>query len=181
MSGKPTTPTKGKTMSERWLPVVGFEGLYEVSDLGHVRSLDRLILRPDARRTKSQFRRGAPMTRFPHSQQGHLQVHLSKDGRGRALSVHVLVLEAFVGPRPVGLCGLHANDIPTDNRLSNLRWGSISENGYDAVRNGRHPNSRKTHCKHGHEYTPENTGRTGRGTRFCRTCSRGYERNKNVA
>lgn len=165
-------------LSEQWRPVVGYEGLYEVSDRGRVRSLDRVITRPETvRGPREARRRGAVMKPFPQSKQGHLQVNLSKDGSTRKGSVHILVLEAFVGPRPVGLNGLHANDIPTDNRVENLRWGTISENGHDAVRNGRHPNARKTECKRGHKFTPENTGTSVRGTRFCRECNRSYGRN----
>jgi hypothetical protein len=48
----------------------------------------------------------------------------------------VLVLEAFAGPRPDGMDALHRDDNPTNNRFDNLRWGTRSDNLFDAVRNG---------------------------------------------
>lgn len=51
--------------------------------------------------------------------------------------VHRLVLEAFVGPCPEGMMACHADDNPTNNNLSNLRWGTIHDNLADAYRNGR--------------------------------------------
>jgi len=123
----------------KWQPVVGFEGLYEVSDTGVVRSLDRIAVytRRDQysgrdlivrRRHNGKILRAAP------NQSGHLSVVL---GRGKTRAVHVLVLEAFVGPCPDGCEGLHWNDDPANNYLSNLRWGTRSDNLHDAVRNGR--------------------------------------------
>lgn len=59
-----------------------------------------------------------------------------------------------------------------DNRLTNLRWDSRSGNISDQVRDGTHNNARKTHCKWGHEFTPENTGKQSNGGRRCITCHR---------
>jgi hypothetical protein len=59
------------------------------------------------------------------------------------MDVHVLVLTAFVGPCPDGNEALHFNDIPDDNRLSNLRWGTRSQNNHDAIRNGHRTYGRK--------------------------------------
>lgn len=124
---------------ERWLPVVGFEGLYEVSDHGRVRSLDRedhyeridqysgrmLTIR---RRLKGRILRPGPTST------GHMTVCL---GRGNVRLVHHLVLEAFVGPRPPPpFEGLHYDDVPSHNFLANLRWGTRSANLHDAIRNG---------------------------------------------
>lgn len=57
---------------------------------------------------------------------------------GRTQYVHTLLLEAFVGSRPNGAVGRHRNDIPDDNRLANLEWGTRAENAFDYVRNGGH-------------------------------------------
>lgn len=122
-----------------WKPVVGFEGFYEVSDTGLVRSLDRHItydLQCRSGETKSvtRFKRGTILKPTPKDS-GHLLVSL---GRGTVpRSVHSLVLEAFVGPRPEGMNGLHENDDPADNRLENLYWGTQSQNAFDAIRNGK--------------------------------------------
>jgi hypothetical protein len=60
-----------------------------------------------------------------------------KSGRVKRTWVYILVLTAFVGPRPKGMYGLHNNDITDDNRISNLRWGSHTENMRDVWRNHR--------------------------------------------
>lgn len=128
-------------MMEMWLPIVGFEGLYEVSDIGRVRSLDRILPyeRTDqysGRLIEVQRKRKGQLLRPGRKPSGHVSVAL---GRGRSMDVHVLVLEAFAGPCPIGHEALHGNDIPDDNRLANLRWGTRSENLHDAVKNGRKP------------------------------------------
>lgn len=113
------------TTAERWLPCPGHPG-FEVSDRGHVKG-----------------RRGNVMTPVRHAR-GRLKVTMRHDGRRHDVSVHVLVLEAFAGPRPLGYFGCHLNDVPTDNRLSNLRWQTRADNHHDAVRNGRMQHVRLT-------------------------------------
>ena len=151
-------------MSETWIPIPGYEGLYDVSDLGRVRSLDRLDARGHARREMVL----KPRT----SNKRHYVVLYTNGVRRRNSKVHRLVLEAFMGPCPDGLEGCHLNDDPTDNRLENLRWDTQSANMLDSVRNGTHHNANRTHCPQGHEYTSANTyvGRPNR--RFCRECRR---------
>lgn len=108
--------------------------------------------------------------------QGYLRVTMSARGETTRKTVHSIVLEAFVGPRPEGYVTCHWNDISDDNRLENLRWGTQSENGDDMVRNGNGVNSRKTHCPKGHPYDKANTKlffgtKSGRPYRYCRICS----------
>ena len=124
--------------AERCLPVVDFEGLYEVSDLGRVRSLDRTATHETTCRwsgatlTVERFYPGRvlrPGTR----DSGHQVVIL---GRGNTRQVHALVLTAFVGPCPVGEECLHGYGDPANNRLGNLRWGTRLENVADTYRHG---------------------------------------------
>lgn len=79
----------------------------------------------------------------------------------------------------------HRNGEKTDNRVENLYWGSNGDNQRDSVRHGTHPMARKTHCPHGHEYTPENTysrvRADGRNHRVCRECYRIAQRIKRAA
>lgn len=96
---------------ERWRPVVGIEG-YEVSDQGRVRSLKYSV----------------PMVMNTHdTRQGYVRVILRSDGRNLGRTVHSLVLEAFVGPRPKRHVCEWKNRRIWDNRLSNLKWSTRSE------------------------------------------------------
>jgi hypothetical protein len=151
-------------MTERWLPVVGWEGDYSVSDHGRVRSEPVVVIRTNGR---PYTRTGRILQPTAHKS-GHLRVTLKRVGQMEIIEVHRLVLAAFVGPKPDGMESLHWDDVPSNNRLSNLRYGTRSENKLDLVRNGRWGNAR--HCAHGHEFTPENTYHYGR-SRQCKTCT----------
>lgn len=154
---------------EVWRPVVGHEGAYEVSDLGHVRSLDRIITFPDGR---SRTARGR-LLKVGSVRGAHQFVNL---GKGKSRYVHQLVAEAFLGPRPDGTEVCHNNGDPTDNRASNLRYDSHAGNYADMFEHGTHPQARKTHCPQGHEYNADNssirTRKSGAVNRICLICKR---------
>lgn len=124
---------------ERWLPAVGFEGLYEVSDLGRVRSVPRLQIYEGARRggkiVRIERRLQGRLLKPGTVKSGHKVVIL---GRGNSRLVHRLVLEAFVGPRPLGQEACHFDGDPANNVLTNLRWDTRSGNVRDAIRHGTH-------------------------------------------
>jgi hypothetical protein len=127
-------------MIENWKAVVGFEGLYEVSDLGRVRSLDRILTVErlnwrDGTPQKLSYPRKGRLLKTNPNMKGYPRVTLLANGP--TIVVHQLVLNAFVGICPEGLQGLHANDIKSDNRLSNLSWGTPSQNQLDAIKNDR--------------------------------------------
>lgn len=162
--------------NETWKPVVGYEGLYEVSDHGRVRSLTRKIKCKDGR---TQTRKGRVLKANKANNTDHLFVHLCKDLEGkRSRSVHSLVAEAFLGERPEGLNVCHWDDVPTNNHVSNLRWGTHSDNQQDRIRNGLHHESNKTHCPQGHPYTPENTRiiPSRPNARYCKACQKEHLR-----
>lgn len=118
-------------MIENWRPVVGWEGLYEISDQGRVRSLDRLIEFADGRRRlfhgkilKHGFSKGYP------------RVNLSRDDVAYCALIHQMVLASFVGPVPEGQEVRHFDGNRKNCTLGNLLYGAPSENYADRVRIG---------------------------------------------
>jgi hypothetical protein len=113
-------------MTEQWRPVVGYEGLYEVSDHGRVRSVERIV--PHA--TFGTVKRKSVMLRQSLTNKGYSRVVLAKCGSNLAKNVHRLVADAFLGPRPEWSTQVnHKNKSRTDNRSCNLEWSSNSHNG----------------------------------------------------
>lgn len=141
-----------------WRELPGWEGLYAISNDGQVKSLPR-------RRRKDE------RVLVPQRETGHpywfVTLWIGKKPFHKRL--HNLMLEAFVGPRPPGMCGLHTDDNPDNNQLSNLRWGTRSDNSFDMVANGNHNHARKTHCQWGHPLEGDNLIVTKR-QRSCKTC-----------
>ncbi len=158
-------------MTEEWRPVIGYEGLYEVSDLGRVRSLDRVVLRSNG---APHPWKGQILKPSAHPKNGHLSVRLYQSDRGRTLEVHRLVGEAFLGPLPPGRETRHFDGDPANNRVRNLVYGTKSENNDDRVRHGTHHNSKKTHCPRNHGLVAPNlvASIARRGGRTCLACSR---------
>lgn len=163
------------TKSPEWRPVVGWEGYYEVSDVGGVRSLPRGVVATWGTTDRLSTRRypGKEM-RPQRNTTGHLLVELTRGGRAVGRFVHRLMLEAFVGPCPDGHIACHRDGDPGNNVLTNLYWATYTQNRLDTVRHGVDHMARRDRCKHGHEYTPENTAyrASGVGGRRCRQCER---------
>ena len=111
------------TMFEEWRPVVGYEGLYEVSNLGEVRSLPR-VMKSRHGSGMGYHMKGKVLKKID-SPNGYYFVPL---GKGKSGFVHRLVLEAFV-PNPEGKpCCDHIDANRHNNNVSNLRWATFSEN-----------------------------------------------------
>mgnify|MGYP001809888964 CR=1 FL=1 len=115
---------------EHWLPVVGFEGAYEVSNLGNVRSLSRQIKMKDGR---TRYKSGVCLKPRPNPA-GYLRVGLGGNARDRY--IHALVAEAFIGPRPKGLDVNHIDGDKTNNAVDNLEYCTRKVNINHAVKLG---------------------------------------------
>lgn len=103
---------KGRT----WLPVVGYEGLYQVSSDGHVRSV----------KTGHRRELSTKHNRFT----GYDAVDLRRDGECKTVSVHRLVATAFI-PNPDDLPEVnHIDEDKTNNRVENLEWVTSSQNNF---------------------------------------------------
>jgi hypothetical protein len=129
--------------AERWLPVVGFEGLYEVSDYGRVQSVDRVVALNNHPTLKQRTMKGRLLFQKTNLPAGRgykrKQVALWKENREHTMNVARLVAEAFL-PNPEMLpYVLHLDDDATNNRLSNLQWGDAAENVRQAVERRRFP------------------------------------------
>lgn len=167
------------TPDEEWRDIVGWEGLYKVSDRGRVYSVPRTV-----RANVSGGTRIAGGRILAARQSGPLpyrRVGLTDGANKPIVYVHALVAAAFLGPRPDGMEVRHLDGDPLNNDLSNLIYGTSSQNNLDIVRHGNHHWANKTHCPRDHPYDESNT-RIYQGRRFCRACQRErYHRNKEAA
>ena len=119
--------------AEEWLPIPGYEGYYEVSNLGNMKSLDRVV-RKKSGGTHTLIER---MLKPYPDKLGYSRVHLCKNGKLTSYQVHRLVAQAFLGPAPDDKNHVCHNDgEPTNNHLENLRWDSAAGNARDRIKHG---------------------------------------------
>lgn len=105
---------------ENWKPVFGFEGIYEVSDFGRVRTIKT------GRIKKPSIDKG----------DNRLLLQLWKNNKQSAVRVHRIVLLAFAGFPPEGYECCHNDGNPQNNNLCNLRWDTAASNQADRVKHG---------------------------------------------
>lgn len=121
-------------MEEIFKPIKGFEGAYEVSNLGRVKSLSRMIktsvTASGVRKMKERI------LSSPDRGNGYPFVDLRMDNKKRQASIHTLVAEAFL-PNPNNFPQVnHINGIKSDFRLENLEWNTASEDAFHAFKLG---------------------------------------------
>jgi len=121
-------------MKEEWRDIVGYEGSYQVSNLGRVRSLDREIIDTLGRRQKIKGR--ILKQHLQGSKKTYLSISLHLEGKIKNRTTHSIVAEAFFGARPEGFEVCHGEKGPECNSVSNLSYGTKSDNFLDKHRDG---------------------------------------------
>lgn len=116
---------------EKWVPILGWEGLYEVSDMGRVRSLIRYRYTTFGLRPYGGF-----IVTLIKKSTGYLYVNLTGNGRRVQEAVHRLVLSSFMGPPCSGNEACHGDGDRANNILSNLRWDTRKSNHADKIKHG---------------------------------------------
>ena len=135
----------GDFVHEEWRALAGYSGIYEVSSIGRVRSLDRIVKMVGAGASfSSKLVKGRILSQA--IVKGYPRVTLCKGGKSRPIGVHRLVCEAFHGPAPEGCTDVAHNDgNPLNANASNLRWATRAENMADCRIHGTYTFGEKHH------------------------------------
>ena len=119
-------------MIENWIPVKGYEGFYEVSDHGRVKSLSRYVrCHTDSKR----LHKGKILENIIPPDR-YYKALLCRNGETKQVYIHTLVCEAFIGPRPKNSHCMHLDGDKKNNHISNLRYGSPSCNAAFMIDDG---------------------------------------------
>lgn len=116
---------------EVWQDIPGYEGVYQASDMGRIRGIDRFD-------SSGKFRTGKVLKQRTNKH-GYKQLVLSKNGIVRTHIVHVIICTVFNGHKPDNHEVSHKNGIKTDNRKDNVYWKTHAENERDKILHGTIP------------------------------------------
>ena len=119
-----------ETLKEIWRPISGYEGWFEVSNMGKIRSVDRYLVGSDGRKCHYPSKLLALQT----NARGYRIVGLSQNQKRKSLIVHRLVAQAFIANPQNKEQVNHKNSDKTDNRVENLEWVTQTENVRHSVR-----------------------------------------------
>lgn len=130
-------------MEEIWKDIEGYEGLYQVSNEGKVRSCEREIEYLVKGKYKGKRVFPSFLIKPWENNSGYVMVDLHKNGKTDKRTIHRLVAEAFIPNIENKPCVDHINTIKTDNRVQNLRWCTYKENINNPITNGKQKNLSK--------------------------------------
>lgn len=120
-------------MTEVWKDIEGYEGLYQISNLGRVKSLDRVITYKDGRKRKFYSKVLKPLP----DKDGYFHVNLLKNRKCAHPTIHGLVAKRFIGERPEGYVINHIDENKANNEASNLEYVTQKENVNHGTRTER--------------------------------------------
>lgn len=135
-------PISAPDAAELWKDIPSWEGLYQASTHGRIKSLERIIHRNVS---KPGERGSSPTRRWPEAilqttyKRRYLKVRLWRNQHPTDYNVHRLILLAFMGEPPPGQVACHNDGDPYNNRLENLRWDTMKSNHADRDRHGKAP------------------------------------------
>ena len=121
---------KNHLIDEIWKDITGYEGLYQVSNLGKVKSLNKSIIRNNGRRQtfkEKTLKKGL-------SSNGYYSVSLTKNGKGKTFNIHKLVATAFIENKNNDKCINHIDGNKRNNNVTNLEWCSYGHNEKEAYK-----------------------------------------------
>lgn len=137
-------------MKELWKTIEGFEGLYEVSNMGRIKALDRYVINNGGLQHKAER-----ILKQNIQKNKHCMVVLCKNGKTYPKLVHRLVAIAFI-PNPLNKPVVdHIDTDPTNNKVENLKWATVKENANNPLSRVNNSKSKKGHPYYGRPLTEE--------------------------
>lgn len=155
---------------EEWRDIPGWEGYYQASSLGKIRSVDRVIVQSNGSTREFAGR----VLKLHEDRNGYIKVLLHRGKRKKNDYVHRLVMIAFKGPCPDGHEVCHNDGSRSNNCVANLRYGTRSENILEKQAHGTDFQRNKTHCPRGHLHCDKNNEKWSLklGHDSCLSCSK---------